>query len=252
MAAKLEMKALRLQNKALKAEVACLKETRAAIYKLYIESEGVENRRRVFTRAKVFEALQLSADPDRVKKEPAPNSGRKPKAKPDEVAPAEEVKVEVEPDEVKVELEVEPDNRTLEEKYQDLVDASVVAKAWRAEEMRKALEVTFAWAEYNKVKAELEDTKLTNNTLLFPFMVKANIGQIVMSNTNSFDNFLGSFYGKAVDNKMALNEQPIIELNGIPHGHYEFEITENDGEVDVNHLHIKDVTLVFSVYYCKR
>ena len=70
----------------------------APLYKLYIESEGVENRRRVFTRAKVFEALQLSADPDRVKKEPAPNSGRKPKAKPDEVAPAEEVKVEAEPE----------------------------------------------------------------------------------------------------------------------------------------------------------
>ena len=83
-------------------------------------------------------------------------------------------------------------------------------------------------------------------------MVKANIGQIVMSNTNSFDNFLGSFYGKAVDNKMALNEQPIIELNGIPHGHYEFEITENDQAVDPTHLNIDDVTLVFSVYYCKR
>ena len=53
----------------------------------------------------MFEALQLSADPD--KKEPAPKS-RKPKEpapKPDEVAPAEEVKVE--PDEVKVEAEPE-------------------------------------------------------------------------------------------------------------------------------------------------
>ena len=143
----MEMKALRLQNKALKAEVACLKETRAAIYKMYLESQGKKHAGMIFTRAKVFETLQLSADPDRVKKEPAPNSGRKPKAKPDEVAPAEEVKVEVEPDEVKVELEVEPDNRTLEEKYQDLVDASVVAKAWRAEEMRKAMETVYAWAE---------------------------------------------------------------------------------------------------------
>jgi len=109
---------------------------------------------------------------------------------------------------------------------------------------------------YIQLKQVLMDAGLasgtTNNTLLFPFMVKANIGQIVMSNTNSFDNFLGSFYGKAVDNKMALNEQPIIELNGIPHGHYEFEITENDQAVDPTHLNIDDVTLVFSVYYCKR
>ncbi len=87
---------------------------------------------------------------------------------------------------------------------------------------------------------------------LHPYMVKANLGQIVMSNTNSFDNFLGSFYGKRQDNKMALNEQPIIELNGIPHGHFEFQITENDGAVNIQHLDIKDLTLVFSVYYCKR
>ena len=51
----------------------------------------------------MFEALQLSADPE--KKEPAPKSSRKQKAKPDEVAPAEEVKAE--PDEVKVESEPE-------------------------------------------------------------------------------------------------------------------------------------------------
>ena len=46
--------------------------------------------------------------------------------------------------------------------------------------------------------------------------------------------------------------QPIIELNGIPHGHFEFQITENDGPVNTQHLDIKDLTLVFSVYYCKR
>ena len=152
----MEMEALRLQNDALKAENARLKETRAAIYKLYLEAEGKSGLHHPFTRGTVFKALQLSADPDRVKKEPAPNSGRKPKAKPDEVAPAEEVKVEVEPDEVKVELEVEPDNRTLEEKYQDLVDASVVAKAWRAEEMRKAMETVYAWAEHDEVEAALK------------------------------------------------------------------------------------------------
>ena len=94
----MEMEALRLQNDALKAENARLKETRAAIYKLYLEAEGKSGLHHPFTRGTVFKALQLSADPDRVKKEPAPNSGRKPKAKPDEVAPAEEVKVEAEPD----------------------------------------------------------------------------------------------------------------------------------------------------------
>ena len=68
MAATLEMEALRLQNEELKAEVGRLKETRAAIYKLYLESQGTKQW--IFTRAKVFEALQLSADPE--KKEPAP------------------------------------------------------------------------------------------------------------------------------------------------------------------------------------
>ena len=106
----MEMEALRLQNDALKAENARLKETRAAIYKLYLEAEGKSGLHHPFTRGTVFKALQLSADPDRVKKEPAPNSGRKPKAKPDEVAPAEEVKVEAEPEvEPEVKVEAEPD-----------------------------------------------------------------------------------------------------------------------------------------------
>ncbi len=91
-----------------------------------------------------------------------------------------------------------------------------------------------------------------SNDFLYPYMVKANLGQIVDSNTNSYNDFLGSFYGKRLDNKMTLNEQPIIELNGIPHGHFEFKITENDGDVHLNHLVIEDLTLVFSVYYCKR
>ena len=63
----MEMKALRLQNKALKAENARLKATRAAIYKLYLESEG-NAKGGIFSRAKVFEALQFSADEE----EPAP------------------------------------------------------------------------------------------------------------------------------------------------------------------------------------
>ena len=104
MAATLEMEALRLQNEALTVEIERLKATRAAIYKLYLESEGNHKRHSIFTRGKVFEALQLSADADRDKKEPAPKSGRgrKPK-KPDDAAPdarADEVKAE--PDEVKV------------------------------------------------------------------------------------------------------------------------------------------------------
>ena len=37
-----EMTALRLQNEELKAEVARLKATRAAIYQLYLESEGLK------------------------------------------------------------------------------------------------------------------------------------------------------------------------------------------------------------------
>ena len=74
MAANLEMEALRRQNDALKAENKRLKETRAAIYKLYLESEGKMGRNSVYTRTKVFEALQLSADADRDKKEPAPKS----------------------------------------------------------------------------------------------------------------------------------------------------------------------------------
>ena len=101
----MEMEALRLQNEELKAEVGRLKETRAAFYQMYIESQGKTSSNAFFTRHRVFEALQLSADADRDKKEPAPKSSRKPKAKPDEVAPAEEVKAE--PDEVKVEPEVE-------------------------------------------------------------------------------------------------------------------------------------------------
>ena len=51
MAATLEMEALRLQNEELKAEVGRLKETRAAIYKLYLESQGTKQW--IFTRAKV-------------------------------------------------------------------------------------------------------------------------------------------------------------------------------------------------------
>ena len=65
MAANLEMEALRLQNDALKAENARLKATRAAIYKLHIESEGCTTR--TFSRTKVFEALQLSADEEEVR-----------------------------------------------------------------------------------------------------------------------------------------------------------------------------------------
>ena len=91
MAEMAEVAALRLQNEALKEENARLKATRAAIYKMYIEGQGKSSTR--FSRHRVFEALQLSADADRDKKEPAPWSSRKPKAKPDEVAPAEEVKV---------------------------------------------------------------------------------------------------------------------------------------------------------------
>ena len=87
----MEGAALRLQNEALKEEIARLKATRAAIYQLYLKSEGTTTN--FFSRQRVFEALQLSADADRDKKEPAPWSSRKPKAKPDEVAPAEEVKV---------------------------------------------------------------------------------------------------------------------------------------------------------------
>jgi len=87
---------------------------------------------------------------------------------------------------------------------------------------------------------------------LFPFMVRARLGQIVNSNTNSFDDFLGSFYCKRDANQPVLNDQPIIELNSIPHGHFEFEITEKDQVVNQDHLVIEDLTLVFSVYFCKR
>ena len=112
MAVNLEMEALRLQNDALKAENARLKETRAAIYKMYLKSEGEKNCSNIYSRGNVFKALQLSADPD--KKEPAPKkAGRKPKAKPDEVAPAEEVKVESEP-------EVESEVEILKKQTQDL------------------------------------------------------------------------------------------------------------------------------------
>ena len=38
----MEMEALRLQNEELKAEVGRLKATRSAIYKLYLESEGLK------------------------------------------------------------------------------------------------------------------------------------------------------------------------------------------------------------------
>ena len=69
-----EMTALRLQNEELKAEVARLKATRSAIYQMYIESQGKSSSKVFFTREKVFEALQLSADPD--KKEPAPRGCR--------------------------------------------------------------------------------------------------------------------------------------------------------------------------------
>ena len=65
MAEMAEVVALRLQNEALKEENARLKATRAAIYKMYIESEGVAGnavRNSIFSRQRVFEALQLSAD----------------------------------------------------------------------------------------------------------------------------------------------------------------------------------------------
>ena len=62
----MEMEALREENEELKAENARLKATRAAIYKLYLESEGKTHPH--FTRTNVFEALQLSAD----REEPAP------------------------------------------------------------------------------------------------------------------------------------------------------------------------------------
>ena len=73
----MEGAALRLQNEALKEENARLKATRAAIYKMYIESQGKSSSRVFFTRQRVFEALQLSADADRDKKEPAPRSSRR-------------------------------------------------------------------------------------------------------------------------------------------------------------------------------
>ena len=97
----MEMEEMREEIERLTAENARLKATRAAIYKMYIESQGKTSSR--FSRQRVFEALQLSADADRDKKEPAPKigCGRKPK-KPDDAAPdapAEEVKAE--PDEVK-------------------------------------------------------------------------------------------------------------------------------------------------------
>ena len=62
----MEMEALRTKVEELEAENARLKATRAAIYKLYLESGG--NPTPVFSRGKVFEALQLSAD----REEPAP------------------------------------------------------------------------------------------------------------------------------------------------------------------------------------
>ena len=65
-----EMTALRLQNEELKAEVGRLKETRAAIYKLYLESKGKSNVGQILSRNNVFEALKLSADEE----EPAPHS----------------------------------------------------------------------------------------------------------------------------------------------------------------------------------
>ena len=56
----MEMEALRTKVEELEAENARLKATRAAIYTLYLESES--NPSHVFSRIKVFEALQLSAD----------------------------------------------------------------------------------------------------------------------------------------------------------------------------------------------
>ena len=75
MAATSEMEALREENERLTAENARLKATRAAIYKLYIESEGVSPGN-IFTRAKVFEALQHSAD--REEEAPQKHAAQKP------------------------------------------------------------------------------------------------------------------------------------------------------------------------------
>ena len=113
----MEMEALRTKVKELEAENARLKATRAAIYKMYIESGGEGKGGNAFTRVKVFEALQLSADADRDKKEPAPKSRGNAK-KPDDAAPdarADEVKAE--PDEVKA----EPESREKAEKEQRLL-----------------------------------------------------------------------------------------------------------------------------------
>ena len=55
--------ALRAKVAELEAENARLKATRAAFYKMYIESTGNNTgRSTVFTRLNVFKALQLSAD----------------------------------------------------------------------------------------------------------------------------------------------------------------------------------------------
>ena len=62
-----EVAALRTKVEELEAENARLKATRAAIYKLYLESEA-QSKGGIFSRAKVFKALQLSAD----REEPAP------------------------------------------------------------------------------------------------------------------------------------------------------------------------------------
>ena len=77
-----EVAALRAKVAELEAENARLKATRAAFYKMYLETEGKTNSGAIFTRAKVFEALKLSAD----REEPAPqsaNDGRPPKWKAD-------------------------------------------------------------------------------------------------------------------------------------------------------------------------
>ena len=64
MAATSEMEALREENEELKAENARLKATRAAFYKMYLESEGGEtNVNSIYTRslARVCHQARLSA-----------------------------------------------------------------------------------------------------------------------------------------------------------------------------------------------
>ena len=116
---------------------------------------------------------------------------------------------------------------------------------------------------YIKLKQFLldESTTIQQDSVLKSIYVQADLGQKVYD-SKSRRNYLGSLHCEFTsDNyfKISEMENPLIELPNIPHGVYNFKVTDVDGDLlTVNDgqanqdISAHNITLVFELYFCKR